>query len=197
MTLANQLTLARAFMGILTFGCLWTGRAVFFVLALVLYLAATVTDWIDGYIARKTHSVSPFGAIADPIADKVLVIGALIAFLRVRHLGIPHWAVFLIIVRELAVLGLRTLAAVQGRLLSAERWGKWKMGFQSGCVLAILVYLVARDAWAVPMPDWVPPLPRLLVLATLVVTWASAARYFAQNIGLLRKSWNASRSGEA
>src|SRR5713226_9705805 len=104
MTLANQLTLARAFMGMLTFACLWTGRPGYFELALVLFLAATATDWTDGYIARKTHSVSPFGAIADPIADKVLVIGALIAFLRVRQLHIPHWAVFLIIVREMAIL---------------------------------------------------------------------------------------------
>ena len=193
MTLANQLTLARGVMGILTFGCLWTGRPGYFELALVLYLAATVTDWIDGYIARMTHSVSPFGAIADPIADKVLVIGALIAFLRIHRLDIPAWAVFLIIVRELAILGLRTLAAIQGKLLSAELWGKWKMGIQSGCVLAILAFLVLRDAWHLSMPEWAHALPRTLVLVTLFVTWASALRYLRDNRGLLRKSWNPGR----
>lgn len=197
MTLANQLTLARAFLGMLTFVCVWIGGPIFFELALALFVAATITDWVDGYIARKTHSVSPFGAIADPIADKVLIIGALIAFLRVRHLGIQHWAVFLIIVREMAILGLRTLAAVQGRLLSAEMWGKWKMGVQSGSVLAILVYLVLRDSWKVPMPEWMQPVPQLLVLLTLFVTWASAVRYLRQNRGLLRKSWNPGRPGDA
>src|SRR5258706_9385431 len=131
MTLANQLTLARACLGIVTFACLWADEPYYYPIALLLYVLGTITDWIDGYIARKTHSVSPFGAIADPIADKVLVIGALIAFLRIHQLRIPNWAVFLIVVRELVVGGLRTLAAIQGKILSAEQWGKWKMGVQS------------------------------------------------------------------
>lgn len=191
MTLANQLTLARACLGILTFACLWMDQPLYFPVALLLYITATVTDWVDGYIARKTHSVSPFGAIADPIADKVLVIGALIAFLRIPQLRIPHWAVFLIVVRELVIGGLRTLGAIhQGKVLSAEQWGKWKMGVQSGTVMAILLFLVLRDTCRLPIPQWALSFPRDLVLLNLLVTWVSALLYLRHNEGWLKKSWN-------
>lgn len=190
MTLANQITLARGFLGLLTFACLWVRGPRAYALALALCLAATATDWIDGWVARRTRSVSPFGAMADPIADKVLVIGALIAFLRIRSLDVPHWAVFLIIVRDLVVGGLRTLAGAQGKLLAAERWGKWKMGVQSGCVLAILAYLVAKETLGWSLPPWTRRVPAQLVVCSLLVTWASAALYLRQNLQLLRKSWN-------
>lgn len=196
MTLANQLTLARACLGLLTFLCLWTKHPPYFVLALLLYTAAVLTDWIDGYIARKTHSVSLFGAMADPVADKVLVLGALIAFLHIGSLHIPSWAVFLMVVRELVVGGLRALAGAQGKMLSAERWGKWKMGVQSLSVLAILTLLVARDAWLVPIPPWAQRSPSALVLLSLAVTWLSAVVYLRQNRQMLRQSWSPpSRTG--
>src|SRR6185436_2411288 len=100
------------------------------------------------------------------------------------------WAVFLIIVRELTIMGMRTLAAVQGKLLSAELWGKWKMAIQSGTVMAILAFLVLRDAWGVPIPDWASRAPWYLVFLNFAVTWASALRYLRQNRVLLRNSWN-------
>lgn len=190
MTLANQLTLARACLGILTFVCLWTDQPFYFPIALFLYIAATITDWVDGYVARATHSVSPFGAIADPIADKVLVIGALIAFLRIHQLRIPNWAVFLIVVRELVVGGMRTLGAVQGKVLGAEQWGKWKMGVQSGTVLVILLFVVLRDTLVMRIPHWALTIPRDLVILNLLVTWISALLYLRQNKVWLKKSWN-------
>src|SRR5258706_4768703 len=128
MTLANQLTLARACLGIVTFACLWADEPYYYPIALLLYVLGTITDWIDGYIARATHSVSPFGAIADPIADKVLVLGALIAFLRIHELQIPHLAVFLIVVRALLIGWRRTLAGMQGRILYAHLCRKWSIG---------------------------------------------------------------------
>lgn len=189
MTLANKLTLVRAALGMVTFACVWKQTPSSIAWAWGLYVAATVTDWIDGWIARKTHSISPFGALADPIADKVLVIGTLIAFLRTRNLFIPHWAVFLIVVRELVIGGLRALAGTQGKLLAAERWGKWKMGIQSGCVLAILTLLLLQDTFRAPLPPWTHSLPATLTYLCVLVTWGSAALYLHQNWRLLQKSW--------
>lgn len=191
MTLANKLTLARGAMGILTFLCLWTRDPRAYAAALILYLAATVTDWVDGYIARRTASESPFGAMADPVADKILVFGALIAFLHIPGLRIPLWAVFLIVVRDLAVGGLRALAGAQGKVMAAERWGKWKMGVQSGCIIVILLMLVLKATLGVRLPAWTGRLPFALVLASLLLTWASAFLYFRNNLGMLRSSWDA------
>lgn len=195
MTLPNKLTLARGVMGLLTFACLWTLEPFNYGVALVLYIAATVTDWVDGYIARSTKSSSHFGALADPIADKVLVLGALIACTHIRWLDIPVWAVFLIIVRELVVGGLRTLAGVQGKVLAAERWGKWKMGIQSGSVIAILLLLVAVDTAKLPVPMELLGLPWALTLLSMVVTVASGAAYVVQNRRLLESTWGPKPGG--
>src|SRR5579863_5505852 len=104
------------------------------VFAAVLFSAAGLTDWVDGWIARKTRTTSAFGAFADPLADKLLVVAALVAFLDVRELGIPAWVIFLTIARELIIGSLRSLAGVRGTVLAADRWGKWKMGVQTGCI---------------------------------------------------------------
>lgn len=192
MTLANKLTLARLVLAMLAFACIWTQRPGFYIAALVLYLVATITDWVDGYIARKTQSVSPFGAAADPIADKVLVIGALIAFVRIPGLNIPAWAVFLIVVRELVIGGLRALAGgVKGQVLAADRGGKLKMAVQSVSVLLILLLLVVRSYWSVPA--WLLIVPHHLVLLSMIVSVLSGAQYLYDNRGILRASWNAPR----
>ncbi|MBI4423241.1 MAG: CDP-diacylglycerol--glycerol-3-phosphate 3-phosphatidyltransferase [Elusimicrobia bacterium] len=193
MTLPNKLTVIRGVLGLATFGCLFTQEPAGYAVALVLYVAATITDWVDGYIARRTHSASPFGAMADPIADKVLVLGALIACTRIRWLQVPVWAVFLIIVRELVIGGLRALAGAQGRLLAAERWGKWKMGIQSGSVIAILLLLVWADTLHGRVPESARLLPWLLTLLSMAVTVASGVLYLLQNRRLLESSWSAPR----
>ncbi|MBI5202307.1 MAG: CDP-diacylglycerol--glycerol-3-phosphate 3-phosphatidyltransferase [Elusimicrobia bacterium] len=190
MTLPNKLTVARFGMALATFGCLWTHDPRFYGWALGLYVAATITDWVDGYIARKTQSSSAFGALADPIADKVLVLGALIACMPIRWLHIPGLAVFLILVRELSIGGLRTLAGVQGKLLAAERWGKWKMGIQSGAVIAILLLLVAVDTFKMHLPRECLRLPWQLTWLACVVTVGSGWLYIRQNWRLLESSWS-------
>ena len=195
MTLPNKLTLARGAMGLATFACIWTRQPPLYAAALVLYIAATITDWVDGYIARTTGSYTPFGALADPIADKILVLGALIACTHIRWLAIPIWAVFLIIVRELTMGGLRALAGTHGRILGADRWGKWKMGIQSGANITILLILVLSDTVELPLPWEIRRLPWILTVVSMAVTVWSGALYLLQNRPLLESSWGPRRPG--
>ena len=187
MNLANQLTVGRIALALATFLALIHGGASGHAAAFALFLAAVVTDWIDGWVARSMHLVSPFGKIADPIADKILVLGGLLALTR-AHIGIPLWAIFLIIARELLMGGLRALAGAQGKVLSAERWGKWSMAIQSGAVLTILALLNVHER----LPDLPIPigkLPYYLTLVCVFVAWQSAYLYFRQSRRMLEKSW--------
>ncbi|MFH1726014.1 MAG: CDP-diacylglycerol--glycerol-3-phosphate 3-phosphatidyltransferase [Elusimicrobiota bacterium] len=193
MTLANKITLGRLALALVTFGCLWVQRPALYVAALALYLLATATDWIDGWLARRTHSVSPFGAMADPVADKVLVIGALIAFVRIPHLDVPTWAVFLIIVRELVITALRALAGLQGLMIPADRGGKLKMAIQSAAVLIILGILVARGYRLIPAWTWLDAIPYYLVVLSMLVSVLSGIQYIRNARHVLRATWNAPR----
>jgi len=191
MTLANKLTLTRLALALVTFACLWRQEPAHYVAATILYILATITDWVDGYVARRTNSVSAFGKVADPIADKVLVIGAMIAFVRIPMLSVPSWAVFLIIVRELVIGGLRALAGVQGIVLAADLGGKWKMAIQSISVMIILLLLVVESYRPGGLPGWVWSVPHHLIVLSMVVSVLSGLQYLYSSRAMLRKSWNA------
>lgn len=187
MTLANQLTMLRFAMALATFAALMQSQPGAHVLALALFVAAMITDWVDGYVARVTHSISAFGKVADPIADKVLVIGALIGLSRL-HTGVPLWVVFLIMARELLMGGVRVLTITQqGRILAAQRWGKVSMAVQSGAVLAMIALQVAREHFPLPTPAL--RLTYALALVCVFMAWSSAYMYIHQSRRLLEKSW--------
>lgn len=188
MNLANQLTMARIFMALAMVLALMHSHPGWHVAALGLYTAALITDWVDGYVARRTNTISAFGKIADPIADKILVLGALIALIERRELDIPSWGVFLIVARDLLLGGVRTLAAVQGKVMAAERWGKWKMGLQSAAVLLMLLILVAIENFSCA-PAWLARLPYPLTVLCVVLTWASAYFYYRQSRRMIESSW--------
>jgi len=212
MTLANRITLLRmgltlVFLGLLVLPMLWSRLAAF-----LLYLLATSTDWVDGFIARRTGTTTRFGAMADPLADKLLVAAAFIVFLGIRELHVPAWAVFLIVAREFLIMGLRSLAAVHGVALRAERWGKWKMGIQSVCVALILLVLVLTTAirrhpftmqsWLAPVRGWdlqlaLEPLPWWLTVVAAVSAWLSGAWYVWHYRDLLKSSLDVDRGRKA
>ena len=188
MTVPNQLTVLRFVLALAMYGGLMHASSAAHLAAFFLFLAAMITDWVDGYIARVTHSVSAFGKVADPIADKILVIGALIGLSR-AHMGVPLWVVFLIIARELLMGGVRVLTITQqGNILSAQQWGKISMAVQSGAVLAMLGMLVARERLA-PLPAAAWHLPYWLAVLCVFTAWASAYLYFRESRQLLEKSW--------
>lgn len=97
-------------------------------LALFIFLAAALTDLLDGYLARRWKQVTTVGTLLDPIADKLLISAALVSLVEMRLL--PGWMVILIISREFAVSGLRSIAAAEGYIIKAGDAGKWKMVFQ-------------------------------------------------------------------
>ena len=144
--MANRLTIARlavipvfiVLMGLHTF---W-GHC----LALATFVGAALTDYYDGKIARKRNSVTNFGRLFDPVADKVLVAAAFISFLDKEYLGIPSWMVIVIVGRELLVTGFRSIAASNGAVISAQKWGKLKAVSQMVCAIAILALIAGRDA---------------------------------------------------
>ena len=107
-------------------------------LAALIFSAAAITDYLDGYYARQSGRVSTFGKIMDPLADKLLVCSAFI--MLASHGWVPSWMVCIIIGRELAVTGLRNIIADQGEDVSASNLGKYKTGFQIAAIIPLLFH---------------------------------------------------------
>jgi CDP-diacylglycerol---glycerol-3-phosphate 3-phosphatidyltransferase len=136
------------------------------VIAAALFALAALTDGLDGYIARRRGDVTTFGKLMDPLADKLLVVAALIALVSLNRLA--AWVAMVIIARELAVTGLRSLAAERGVVVAASWLGKMKTAFQVAAIVALIV-------WD-PTPVAVDVLVYLAVAATVV----SGADYFVR-----------------
>jgi len=145
--LPNALTLARIFLVPLLVVVLLTkfeGRLIFGIrkelIGAAIFGLASLTDWLDGYLARRRKQVTPLGQVMDPLADKLLVTAALISLVQ---MGLaPAWMAAVIICRELAVTALRSLAYSRGVAIPASGWGKLKMMAE---VIAILLLILGRD----------------------------------------------------
>ena len=145
----------------------WGGDANRYI-SLVIFVAASITDWLDGYLARKNHLVTNFGKFMDPLADKLLVCSALICLIELGQL--PAWMVIIIVSREFIISGFRLIAAEQGIVIAASYWGKFKTTFQMIAVILMIVNL--------------PVLHILTVACTwiaLVLTVVSLVDYIAKN----------------
>ncbi len=188
MTLANRLTVLRVVLAAAVFAAMMRRSASAHAAALAMFGAAIATDWLDGWLARRTNSVSAFGKIADPIADKILILGTLLALIHRRELAIPVWAVFVMLMRELLMGGVRMLAAAQGKTFAAERSGKIKTVVQCVAVLLMIVVVVLRDhGWAA---DWMLAAPRPLTVLCAVIAISSLWTYYRQYRSMLVKSWS-------
>ena len=164
MNLPNTLTLSRIFVVPLLVAVLltpfsedWLGVPRH-LLAAGLFLAAAFTDYLDGHIARRRKQVSRLGQLLDPIADKLLISAALISLVENRLA--PAWAVVIIIGRELAVSGLRSIAAADGVVIAASKMGKFKMGAQ---VLAIALLILSSVRGAPPVANFGRAFPAIQV----------------------------------
>lgn len=201
MTLANKITLFRAALSLVMFGFIllpfWWARFI----ATGIFILAASTDWVDGKIARETHTITSFGAIVDPFVDKILVIAAFFAFVAIRPLNVPIWAVFLILLRELMVSNLRAIAALDGKVMAAERWGKFKTVVQMSAIgiiffVIVLMHLCFLTHGTVQrvcclLFILLYHFPYAVTAIAAVITWISALSYLRNNWDLLKKSWSA------
>lgn len=188
MTWANRLTMLRVVLAGGVFAALMADDHRWHGAALAMFLAAIVTDWLDGWLARRTKSVSPFGKVADPIADKILVIGTMLALIRTKELEIPLWTVFVIVMRELLIGGLRVIAGASGKVIAADKWGKLKTAVQCVAIALMLVAMVLKgrglaDPWMLKAAY-----PLAVLCAALAVS--SLATYLRDYRALLEKSWS-------
>lgn len=161
MNLPNQLTILRfiltmCYLALMSWGALWSQVA-----GLAVFCLAAITDFLDGTIARRRNLTTNFGALMDPLADKLMMLAAFVMMMEIqdgeghRVLWVPGWGVVLVFSREFLITGLRTLAASQGAVLAAMTSGKAKTVAQITFViafsaLAIIVEVVRRANWALP-----------------------------------------------
>jgi CDP-diacylglycerol--glycerol-3-phosphate 3-phosphatidyltransferase len=166
LNLPNTLTLIRIFLVPVLVVVLLTRTGGVF-LGPAIFGAAVLTDWLDGYLARRRNQVTRLGMLLDPLADKLLVAAA---FLSLVEMGaVQAWIVMIILAREFAVTGLRSIAAGRGIFIAASNLGKWKMVLE---VIAIFLLLFARSY------DVLDGLSVLVLWVSVVVALVSGADYF-------------------
>lgn len=145
------------------------------VLALIVFIAASVTDALDGHIARSRNLVTNFGKFLDPLADKVLVISALVCFIQMGLVGaVP---VIIIIAREFMVSGLRLVTANEGVVVAAGIWGKLKTAFTMVAIVIILFFAVLFGKDSACYASWVTIIEQVLIWISTVLTVISGAIY--------------------
>jgi CDP-diacylglycerol--glycerol-3-phosphate 3-phosphatidyltransferase len=176
------------------------------VYSLLIFVGASVTDWYDGRVARRTGTVTVVGTFLDPLVDKMLIAAALVGFVEMRELHIPAWMVVLIISREFLITGLRSLAATRGVVLGAERAGKFKTTSQIIAIIAILLILCLNSAcerWSVlagfitshdPLTTVLDRMPYWLVFWVTLTTIISGFLYIQKYRDLLKKEFSMSNS---
>ena len=138
-------------------------------ISVVIFAAASITDWFDGYLARKNHLVTNFGKFMDPLADKLLVCSALICLVELNRLD--AWIVIVIIAREFIISGFRLIAAENGVVIAANYWGKFKTVSQM--IMIILLILNFDGFFAV--------LAQIFVWISIALTVISLLTYILQN----------------
>ena len=170
----NRITIARVALIPVIVILLQFEAPIFQALALVAFMIASLTDWLDGYIARRFQIVTNFGKFLDPVADKLLVLSTMIALSGLGRF--PAWVCVVVLFRELAVDGLRLVAVEQGRVIAAGKLGKIKTMLQM--VTLVLVLLDTSMFGDFPMTQ-------IFLYAAVVMTLWSGIDYFVRNGAVL------------
>jgi CDP-diacylglycerol--glycerol-3-phosphate 3-phosphatidyltransferase len=182
MNLPNRLTLARLGLTVFFLAAMFWRTRFNDTIALLLFSLASLTDYYDGKIARRDKLITNFGILMDPLADKILTCSAFIAF--VGRGTVPAWMAIIIVTRELAITGLRLLAATKNVVLAAEGYGKHKTVSQ---IVAIIVLLLtdSYDEWGhwatVIFHPWLPLLAQFALWVTVILTFTSGMLYLWRN----------------
>ncbi len=174
MNLPNRLSILRVLLIPVCLGLMYVGTPLFNWLALVVFLIASFTDFLDGHIARSRNLITDFGKFVDPLADKLLVLCTLI--LLAAQGKIPAWMVILVLAREMAVDGLRMVASLQGKVIAAGPLGKIKTVTQ---MIAISFTMI--DNW----PFGSIPVKEIMSYIMVIMALWSGVDYFVKNRSVL------------
>ena len=193
MNLPNKLTVSRFALTALFLWALFSPLALNDTLALIFFCLASLTDYLDGNISRRRGLVTNFGILMDPLADKVLVCSAFIAFVESTHLHpdapvkVAAWMVIIIVARELTITGMRLLAASKKIVLAADNFGKFKTVCQIVTIIALLV-TDAVNEWPLMLQNlfrpWVAGFAEIALWVTVALTAASGMVYLWRNRGI-------------
>jgi CDP-diacylglycerol--glycerol-3-phosphate 3-phosphatidyltransferase len=195
MNLPNKLTASRFVLTVVFLWVLFWPSAIPFryTFALVFFCLAGVTDFLDGRIARARNLITNFGILMDPLADKIMTCSAFIAFVESTHqradapVKLGAWMVVIIVSRELAITGLRLLAASKNVVLAAERYGKHKTISQIVAIIALLVVDACQE-WPATLKNlfvgWTPMFAEIMLWITVVLTAVSGMIYLWRNRAL-------------
>ena len=190
MNLPNKLTVLRFVLTALFLWALFSPIRYNDTLALVFFSLAGATDFLDGWLARRHRLVTNFGILMDPLADKIMTCSAFIAFVEGTHqsshppVTVEAWMVILIVARELAITGLRLLAASKNVVLAAERYGKHKTVSQIVAIIALLIMDACNEwpSWLQHrLQGWVPVFADIALWVTVALTAISGVLYLWRN----------------
>lgn len=148
-------------------------------IAIAIFIVASLTDMLDGKIARKYNLVTNFGKFMDPLADKLLVCSALICLIELQML--PSWIVIIIIAREFIISGFRLIASDNGVVIAASYWGKFKTTFQMLMVIVLMLDITLNQC------AWIHILGIVLTYIALALTVISLIDYIVKNRGVLKE----------
>lgn len=172
MNLPNKLTILRVFLVpvFVVFMLTDLGGSYSNWIALVIFVAASLTDSLDGYLARKNNLVTNFGKFMDPLADKLLVCSALICLMELNR--VPAWIVLIIIAREFIISGFRLVASDAGVVIAASYWGKFKTISQVVMIIALLIEF---------------PYAFIFSWIAVILTVVSLVDYIVKNVNVIKK----------
>ena len=177
MTTASKITIARVLLIPLFMWLALVGQQM---PALIVFVLASATDWVDGYVARKYKQISDFGKFIDPLADKLLVVSAMLLFVQWGRM--PAWALMIVLTREFAISGVRMLAATKGQVIAAGLSGKIKTAVTMLGLVLMLSPLYARVLFASVTID------QIVILCILLTTLYSGIEYLLKSKHILFES---------
>ena len=173
MTTANKLTILRIILVPVFLGVLYAGFPGSNIWALIIFIVASLTDLLDGYIARHYNQITNFGKFMDPLADKILVMSAMCWFVEAHQM--PGWALAIVLLREFAVSGMRLVAVEQGKVIAAAWSGKVKTASTMVCLCLMMLNI----------PEWLNTLCVVVIVATTVY---SGIEYFMKNAEVFKNA---------
>lgn len=182
LNIPNLLSFARVPLAVILFACIAHEA---WLLGLIVFCIACITDWLDGWWARRYGPLTLVGRNLDPLADKILVCGAFIYLILVEKAGIDPWMVVVVVGRELAVTGIRGMVEATGQKFGADWFGKLKMGLQCAVLIGVFLILWLKTMDAGRLLAILEPVQLLLLWAMILATIGSGVQYVVKAIRLL------------